>query len=818
MDSSEAIRPEKSGPIAMTETWNTPGDFVSWERTDNLYVIRAERGGLVFLFMNDDMFRMKVFRHAVPDLTTTQAVQSDRCVPHLFPAEETEESIAFTTAAMKVTVDKHGLNVKVTNNEGRIVMQQNHVSWNPRGASHAEYDMQPDSHFYGLGEKSSFLDKRGERYTNWNTDVFAPHLPEIEALYESIPLLIHMHGDETYGLFLDNPGRSDFDMRSHGVAFTVACSTGDYDIYYINGPGIKDVVRRYTWLTGRTPLPPKWSLGYHQSRYSYMNQQEVLQMARTFREKRIPCDAIYLDIHYMDEYRVFTFDPVDFPEPKQMIEELRRLGVRIVPIVDPGVKKDPRYEVYKEGVMEQHFCRKLEGDIFYGEVWPGISAFPDFSDSRTAEWWGDKHRFYTELGIEGIWNDMNEPAVFNESKTMDLDVMHFNDGRPMTHEEYHNLYGMMMSKATYEGLEGQLGGKRPFVLTRAGYAGIQRYAAVWTGDNRSFWEHMAMAMPMVLNMGLSGLAFSGPDIGGFAHHTSAQLLVRWTQMGVFFPFCRNHSSINTLRQEPWSFGEEIEEMLRFYIGLRYRWLPHLYNLFRETECTGLPPMRPLVLEYPEDPRVSNLCDQFLLGENVMVAPVYRPDTDHRSVYLPRGRWIDYWTGDSHEGEDYILALAQLHVLPMYVLAGTFVAEGPLKQCTDEETGDALMLRLFGAEKEEGFRAAYKLHEDDGETFAYREGQYSELEVTATGTGTGLRLEWSYPVRGYEPKRGMLSFELAFPGFSPKGAAGLTAAGPEELAEGKAGWTWTEGGNLTVQVEDGPGGGTLVIEAEEQPPF
>lgn len=815
MESSEAIRPEKMGPLVMTETWNTPGSIESWERSENIYIIHGERGGMVFIFLSDDMFRIKAFQGKVPDLTTTAAVLAESCIPHLFPVEETEERLIFTTSAIRLIMEKTTFLLRVENMDGKVIMQQNLISWNPRGASHAEYDMQPESHFYGLGEKSSFLDKRGERYTNWNTDVFAPHLPEIEALYESIPLIIHMHGDLSYGLFLDNTGRSDFDMRSHGVAFTIGCSTGAYDIYFINGPEMKDVVKRYTALTGRIALPPKWAIGYHQSRYSYMNQQEVLQLARTFREKNIPCDVIYLDIHYMDEYRVFTFDPVNFPEPEKMIAELGELGVRIVPIVDPGVKKDPKYEVYKEGVLNKHFCRRLEGDIFFGEVWPGISAFPDFSDSRTAEWWGDLHKYYTGLGIQGVWNDMNEPAVFNESKTMDLDVMHFNNGRPVTHEEYHNLYGMMMSKATYEGLAEHLAGERPFVLTRAGYAGIQRYAAVWTGDNRSFWEHMAMAIPMVLNMGLSGLAFAGPDIGGFAHHTSAQLLVRWTQMGVFFPYCRNHSSIGTLRQEPWSFGEEVEGILREFIGLRYRWMPHLYNLFHEAELCGLPVIRPLILEYPRDPHVTNLCDQFLLGDNVLIAPVYRPDTDHRSVYLPEGRWLDYWDGEIHGGGRHILAAAPLHIMPMYVKAGSFVAEGPLKQYALEETAETVVFHLYGAEAEEDFSASFTLYEDDGHSFAYRKGEFSQLAVEAKGTGDGLLLNWSYTNDAYKPPRELLRFALCYPFFAAAAVDGLPEISLEKLKEGRTGWARNgKSGAIIIQTPDERSCGELRIRASQ----
>ncbi|WP_322907609.1 TIM-barrel domain-containing protein [Paenibacillus sp. SGZ-1009] len=801
-DTSEAIHPDKADAPVIQEVWNTFGQLRDWREYDGAYLCHGQKAGAALVFFSPTEFRFKVFGEGVIDLTTTIAVLPPKEIfkPEI---EENEQQLQFLTGELTVSIEKQTFALTVTNKEGIEVARQDSLSWSPRGAMSALFTMQDDSHFYGLGEKSSFLDKRGERYTMWNTDVYAPHMPEIEALYESIPLLIHMHSGINYGIFLDNPGRSEFDMRSHGVAYTIGCMTGAYDIYFIYGPELKQVVSRYTALTGRITLPPKWSLGYHQSRYSYMSQTEVMTLARTFREKQIPCDVIYLDIHYMDEYRVFTFDKIRFPDPKGMIAELREMGIRIVPIVDPGVKKDPKYKIYREGVQEEHFCRRLEGDIYFGDVWPGTSAFPDFTETRTAKWWGDLHEFYTSLGIDGIWNDMNEPAIFNTLKTMDPDVMHLNDGDPVTHEEIHNLYGMYMSRATYEGMKSHMNGRRPFVLTRAGYSGIQRYAAIWTGDNRSFWEHMAMAMPMVLNMGLSGLPFAGPDIGGFAYHTSAQLLVRWTQMGVFFPYCRNHSALGTTRQEPWSFGEKVEEIVREYISLRYRWMPHLYNLFYESSQTGMPIMRPLLLEYPHDPKVTNLCDQFLLGPNVIIAPVYRPDTDYRAVYLPEGVWHDYWTGEKHAGGRTILADAPLDVLPIYVRAGGIVAEGALHQYSgDHDSDDVVTFHLYGAEAKPDFRAEYTLYEDDGETFAYESGKTSKLYIRAQGQYDALRLKIQYIEDTYVAKRQHLRFTLRQPGFTPSAIEQLSRITLDELAEGGIGWSLDESsGDILIQIED-----------------
>lgn len=812
MEGSEAIHPDKSGGTWAQQVRTASGSYRELIKDGEDYLVRGETGSLALRFLTGDIFRLVAYRGSSPDWRTTPAIAEPASIG--VSVEETAAEIRFSTDTIIVAAAKADLAVTVYNREGGLIVSQSPVTWDEKAGASAAYAMSPDTRFYGLGEKTGFLDKRGERYTNWNTDVYAPHVPEIEALYQSIPFLIPTESGNSYGLFLDNPGRSDFDMRSEADRFTIGCSTGSFNLYFINGPSLKEVVSRYTSLTGTIDLPPKWALGYHQSRYSYMSQQEVLELAHTFREKEIPCDVIYLDIHYMDEYRVFTFDPVRFPDPEGMMRELKELGMRIVPIVDPGVKKDAKYKIYQEGVRGDHFCRKLEGDIYFGDVWPGTSAFPDFTEQRTAEWWGDKHEYYTKLGISGIWNDMNEPALFNESKTMDLDVIHGNNGSPLTHEELHNLYGLLMSKATYEGLARQLGGERPFVLTRAGYAGIQRYAAVWTGDNRSFWEHMALAIPMVLNMGLSGIPFAGPDVGGFAHHTSGQLLARWTQMGVFFPYLRNHSAILTLRQEPWSFGEEIEAIVREYVGLRYRWMPHLYNLFREAAETGLPVMRPLVLEYPNDPNVANLCDQFLLGSDVLVAPVYRPDTEHRTVYLPAGQWLDYWTGELLEGGRHLLAYAPLAKLPLYIRKGAVIAEGPLMQHAADQTEEYAEFNLYGASAGEGFRSEYSLYEDDGVSFGYRDGEYSRLHVRAEGTGSGLAITWGYgETRPAAADRKALRFRLRYPDFAPEGvkAEGLAAITAEQLQAGAYGY-YADGEKreLIVQVADTAEGGSVRI--------
>ncbi|RIX51041.1 DUF5110 domain-containing protein [Paenibacillus nanensis] len=780
MLTSEAISPDKVQENARSYGSHTLGGATGLLKDERGMTVLAENGSLAVRLVRNGTVRVKLFIGEAGgetlDLSSTVAVVEDAAgaVPS-FAVSEDGTTYVLETDLVRVVVEKKDCSVRFADLSGGLVAHQRGLLWNENKAVTGLFAASSQVHYYGLGEKTGSLDKRGERYEMWNSDVYAPHVPEIEALYQSIPVLVAHEPGAAYGLFLDNPGRTFFDMRSESDGYVIQSETGSFDYYFIYGPRLKDVVTGYTALTGRMELPPQWALGYHQSRYSYMSQDEVLELARTFREKRIPCDVIYLDIHYMEGYRVFTFDPERFPDPKAMIAELKRMGIRIVPIVDPGVKLDLNDEVFKEGAAKGYFCRKQDGEPFVGPVWPGQSVFPDFTEDRVAEWWGDLHRFYTEMGIEGAWNDMNEPAVFNETKTMDTDTVHGNNGSPVTHGEIHNLYGLLMSKATYEGLGRHLEGNRPFVLTRAGYAGIQRYAAVWTGDNRSFWEHMAMAMPMVLNLGLSGVAFAGPDIGGFAHHCSGELLARWTQMGALFPYCRNHSELRSIRQEPWSFGPEVEAICREYIGLRYRLMPLIYSVFRESSVSGLPVIRPLVLEYPDDPNVANLCDQFLLGSQLLAAPIYRPGTDHRSVYLPEGVWYDYWTGEKLEGGRHVLAHAPLEKMPLYVKAGAVIPHTAVAQSTAEWSAelatDAGELS-FDIYCSGGAATAFEFYEDDGLTTGYKKGAYNLTRFSVSEEAGKVELNVEALHSGHERYAGTWRLALKQLSFAPRAVEGL----------------------------------------------
>lgn len=812
-DTSEAIHPDHAKSQDTHYTGTLMGKIKVVREHEGALLLLGERFNLGIQAGIDGVVRIKTFRGTEPNWKTTAAIINHGTADSAgITWSAADEVVEVTVGQLKLSINReHGA---IDIQTGHRVIQLTSLYRNREhiGDYTARVALQPTDRIYGLGETTGFLNKRGERYTMWNSDVYAPHVPEMESLYQSIPFMT-VHGEQfSYGLFLDNPGKVVFDMRKDTDAALMQTHTGEFDLYLITGPGLKDVISRYADMTGKMPIPPKWALGYHQSRYSYENEQEVMELADNFRSKEVPCDVIHLDIHYMNGYRVFTFDENRFPDPEGMLAKLREQGFHIVPIVDPGVKADPMYSVYQEGLAGNHYCRYPEGDIYTGDVWPGESTFPDFTEQQVREWWGEQQRFYTDMGIEGVWNDMNEPAIFNEMKTMDVRVMHRNEGDPKTHGELHNIYGLRMAQASYEGLKNNLDGRRPFVLTRAGYSGIQRYGAVWTGDNRSFWEHMAMAMPMIMNLGMSGVPFAGPDIGGFAHHTSGELLARWTQMGVFFPYVRNHSSLDTLHQEPWSFGERIEKICKEYIEMRYRFMPYLYHWFYQASVTGLPVMKPLLLDYPSDSTAVSITDQFLVGDSLLVAPIYRPETEWRSVYLPEGEWIDYWTGEKHEGKQHIHVHAPLEKIPLYVKAGCILLEGAVRQYMEQTVDNEVLkasIYLTGTEN----TIETEWYEDDGVSFDYQAGAWNKLHINVAEQAETVTIHAGYEDREYVPSIAGIQYRLVGFAAEPNQVICEGAAIPkaEQLNAGDHAWSYDRNaGVLTVQVPNEAGMRSILI--------
>jgi len=610
-----------------------------------------------------------------------------------------------------------------------------------------------DEHYFGFGEKSGPLSKRGCAVTHWNTDAYY-YGSGTDPLYQSIPFFLAIRGGRSYGLFLDAPERSSFDMGSQErdtFSFGAASSTLDY--YVIHGPGPKEVICRFTELTGRMPLPPHWAIGYQQCRYSYFPESRVREIAREFRKRRIPCDALYLDIDYMDGFRCFTWDREKFPDPKKMIRDLNDMDFSIVVMIDPGIKAEKGYFVYDQGVEGDHFVKNPDGTLYKGRVWPGDCVFPDFHREATRRWWGTLYKGLLETGVRGVWNDMNEPSVFNgPGGTMPLDVVHRAWGKEMPHAYCHNTYGMQMVRATREGILALRPGERVFVLTRASYAGGQRFAAGWTGDNRSYYEHLEQSVPMVLNWGVSGQPFCGPDVGGFTGSPTPELLTRWIQMGSLLPLFRNHTSKNTRDQEPWVHGKPYEDINRRFIELRYEMLPFLYSLFREAAETGVPVARLPLLEFPGwEPALKPYhANQFMVGSDLLVSPVVRIGETTWPVCLPEGKWFDFWTGLKRDSDGKRFKVdAPLETMPVFVRAGAVIPMQAVVQHTGEKPEGALILRVYpGKEKR-----VFPFYEDDGISYAYRKGEYriTGLSATLEKKASVFRVEY---VRGkLGPRRG-----------------------------------------------------------------
>jgi alpha-glucosidase len=628
-------------------------------------------------------------------------------------AEAGTGRLAIRTSQLTCYVDRTPFRLTFLDSEGRPLSESAEGLGFQGQGTYCTRRLVEGEALYGLGEKAFDLNLRGRVLEMWNTDP-ETYAPGREPIHLSIPMLVGLREGRAYGFFFDNPGyaRLDLGQARHDQLHYEAAS-GELCAYFIGGGTIPAVLERYTQLTGQMPLPPRWMLGYHQSRWSYHPESQVRDLAGQFRQRRIPCDAIHLDIHYMDGYRIFTWDRDRFPDPPRLLADLREQGFRVITIIDPGVKVDPGYYVHDQGLERDAFCKLPDGTLFQGPVWPGECHFPDFTDPQVRAWWGDLYRPLLEAGVSGFWNDMNEPAIFGGS--MPHSVCHRYEGQGASHGEIHNLYGLQMARASAEGLRRLRPDERVPVISRSGYAGLQRYALVWTGDNQSTWAQLRLGVSMCLNLGLSGVALCGPDTGGFSGDCDGELLARWTQVGALTPFFRNHSALGTRSQEPWSFGEPYESICRRWIELRYELLPYLYTTAWQSAQSGLPMMRPLALAFPVDVRTYSLDDQFLLGDALLAAPVGRPGQTSRRVYLPGGLWYDFWTGEQQSGT--VTADAPLERMPLFVRAGSVLPMGPVLQHTGEWPPEAVRLQVYPGDGESS------LYEDDGHSLAYQSGDF-----------------------------------------------------------------------------------------------
>ena len=662
-------------------------------------------------------------------------------------------TIVAATPDVRVKLQKNPLRVAFFDKTDRVISEDDslHPMSLDESGFRVDKSMPDDEHYYGLGDKTGGLDRRGRAFTDWNVDAYGWQ-ESTDPLYKAIPFFIGLRKGGAYGIFLDNTWRSWFDFGKQArSSYSFGSDGGQLDYYFIAGPEPRAVVERYADLTGKTPLPPLWSLGFQQCRYSYFPEARVYEIARTFREKKIPADVIYLDIDYQKDNRPFTIDKERFPHFEKMIEDLGRQGFRVIVITDLHIAKAPGadYKPYDQGVAGNFFVHNPDASVFVGRVWPGESVFPDFTWAPARAWWGTLYKDFVGMKVAGFWNDMNEPAIFLEPEgvtTMPLDTVHRVDsGGTSRHREIHNVFGMQNSRATYEGLLELQGNVRPFVLTRATFAGGQRFAASWTGDNTSTWSHLRISIPTLINLGLSGYPLVGDDIGGFKGSPPPDLLTRWIELGAFNPIFRDHTEKYTLDQEPWVHGPVHEAIRRRYIETRYRLLPYVYTLAEEAARTGLPLMRPFWLEHPEEDHSYTNERIFLFGPDLLVEPEVDETLDAVNVIIPPGVWYDYWTGERSTGPANKRIKPSLGDLPLFVRGGAIVPHQPLVQSTSETPKGPLELRVYPGPDCRG-----SLYLDDGVTFDYQKGIFLRLPLSCEPTENGISVKTGPQEGSYVP--------------------------------------------------------------------
>ena len=667
---------------------------------------------------------------------------------------EEENEFIILTEQVHCKVAKEDLRIGLYDLQGNVILEDElGFHWEENLEEGGNFvKMSKQSHdsdnFYGLGDKPTNFNLKGKRTSNWNTDQYA-YAKDMDEVYKTVPFYIGLSDKKAYGIFFDNTFKTHFDFcyeRRNVMSFWA--DGGEMNYYFFYGPEMSNVVKAYTDLTGKPELPPMWAMGYHQSKWSYYPEANVRELTSKFRDLSFPCDAVYLDIDYMDEFRCFTWDKTRFPNPKKMISDFEKEGFKTVVIIDPGIKIDKDYEVFQEGLEQDFFCKRADGAYIKGKVWPGECYFPDFTNPKVREWWAGLYKgLMLEDGLHGVWNDMNEPAVMEvPGKTFPKDVRHNYDGNFCSHRKAHNIYGMQMARATYHGVKRNGSSKRPFVITRATYSGGQRYTSSWTGDNIATWEHLWLANIQVQRMSLSGMGFVGTDIGGFAEHPSGELFTRWVQLGVFHPFTRVHSSGHHGDQEPWSFDEQVLSITRKFVELRYQLLPYIYTMYYNYVTYGDPMIKPLVYFDQEDAQTHYRSDEFVFGDQLLVCPIQEPNALGRRMYIPKGKWYNYWTNEVVEGGKEIWVAAAMDILPLFVKEGAIIPKYPVQQYVDEKEIDTLHLEVYFKEG----RERSLIYEDAHDGYDYKRGKYLIKKLKLYGKNKALLID-QFREGHYEPR-------------------------------------------------------------------
>jgi len=722
-----------------------PGKIIQSDRSENGFNFRTSHNVLIHLsIISDDIIRVRYGIDEVFEKDFSYAIDHKKpLAPEILTIKEEESLYLIRTKTLCIEIEKESSKISFKDQNGHVINEdEKGFHWEENydfGGQIVQMSktIQDSEYYYGLGDKPTQFNLRGKRLTNWGSDVYGFH-KDSDPIYKNIPFYMGTHSGVGYGIFFDNTFQSYFDFgKERNQTCSFWAHGGEMNYYFINGPELLDVAARYTQLTGVPEMPPLWALGYHQCKWSYYPESQVRSICDQFRTLEIPCDAIYLDIDYMDGFRCFTWDKEKFADPKKMVSDLKEQGFKTIVIIDPGIKVDKEYSIFQEAIEKNYFCRRADGPYMKGKVWPGECYFPDFTNPKVRKWWAGLFKeLISDIGIAGVWNDMNEPAVMDvESKTFPNDVRHDYDGNPCSHRKAHNIYGMQMTRATYKGVKKFSKPNRPFIITRSCYSGIQRYSSGWTGDNIATWEHLSLANIQCQRLSVSGLSFIGSDIGGFIDQPTPELFIRWIQLGIFHPFCRTHSSGDHGEQEPWSFGEKALKIIKKYIELRYKFLPYLYTSFYQYVKRGYPILRPVPFVNQNDPNALYRNDEFIYGDHVLVCPVLEPNSKGRYMFFPKGTWFNYWTDEQVQGGEGSWVDADLDVLPLFLRAGSVIPHYPVQQFVGELELKEITLHVYFSEG----NTKSEMYEDEGDGYDYETGGYTMKTFNVAGSESSLLL-------------------------------------------------------------------------------
>lgn len=696
-------------------------------KTKNGVEGEIETGFFRITVYSENIIRVQFSKEKLMNNFSYSLVNNDLPSFNQFQISENQNKIFIKTSAIHSEINLQNFGVIFKNSKDEIINEDiigKGLGTQVLGNKITVYKkLQENEKFVGLGEQLGNLNRTGTVVTNRNTDNYKYDDPRIP-MYVSIPFFMGFHHNHVYGIYYDNSFRSVFNFGASNTRFSsYAFDGGDRDEFFIYDDSVEKILKHYTSLTGRIELPPKWSIGYHQSRCSYFPENQVLNIANNFKNKKIPIDCVVLDADYLHQYEPFRINTERFPDMKGLSEKMKAMGIELTASVNPGIKIDSSYSAYKSGLKQDIFLKYEDGEIYKTEIYPNMNHYPDFSSPKTRNWWTENMKIYQELGINGYWNDMNEPAI--NGQAMPDNVVFNSDFGKTNPLEMQNYYGFLMARSSYESFKKFGGNKRPFILTRSGFAGIQRYSAVWSGDNQAKDEHILLGCLLNNQLGLAGVPFSGPDLGGYIGDGNKDLYKKWVEVGVFSPFLRNHREYFANANEPWAYGEEAEAISKSYIGFRYRLLPYLYSKFYETSQSGIPISRSLCINYPFDEKVfeNEFQYEFLFGDAILVSPMTSKEKS-KSVYLPSETWYDLFSDEKFIGNQTITKEYPVYKIPIFIKESSIIPMQNLIYSTKEQPENTLQIHIYKGKKENHF----VYYEDDGESLNYQKGDFYKREI------------------------------------------------------------------------------------------